>query len=105
MVIIITLAHLLQFSNREIKPDSEELFLGLGVKLKARRRRLLKRVESFDYFDDEAPSTFSQMAFRDETSCGVPDFGASTISSGRVDDGVQVMVDVDVRIRVIEGEQ
>jgi hypothetical protein len=65
-VVIITLAHLLQFSNKKIMPDSEELFLGLGIELKERRRQLLKRAADFDYCDDVS-SRFSQMmAFQDE---------------------------------------
>ncbi|KAB5536698.1 heterokaryon incompatibility protein-domain-containing protein [Coniochaeta sp. 2T2.1] len=57
---IITLAHLTQFissTGREsITPDSEELFLGLGVDSRAQRRRLLRRAKKFDYFDDGPPS-------------------------------------------------
>ena len=56
-VLIITLAHLTQFPARtrmwrdgvNITPDSEELFLGLGVGLKPQRRRLLRRAERLDY--------------------------------------------------------
>lgn len=66
-VVIITLAHLLQANNKRIDPDSEELFPGLGVELKGPRGRLLKRAADFDYFDDNAPSSFPQMmAWRDE---------------------------------------
>jgi hypothetical protein len=66
-VVIITLAHLLQFNQKTISPGSEELFLGLGIELEGRRGRLLKRAADFDYFDDEAPSKFPQMmAWRDE---------------------------------------
>jgi hypothetical protein len=56
-VLIITLAHLTQFpalsrlqrSGVDITPDSEELFLGLGVGLKPQRRRLLRRAKELDY--------------------------------------------------------
>jgi hypothetical protein len=74
-VFIITLAHLTQFSsliwtqlNREpITPDSEELFLGLEVESKARRRKLLRRAKDFDYLDDGPPSGLLQvLAFHDE---------------------------------------
>ncbi|KAH6688811.1 heterokaryon incompatibility protein-domain-containing protein [Leptodontidium sp. MPI-SDFR-AT-0119] len=56
-VLIITLAHLTQFpalsimqrGGVNITPDSEELFLGLGVGLKPQRRRLLRRAKRLDY--------------------------------------------------------
>jgi hypothetical protein len=56
-VLIITLAHLTQFpalsrmqrSGVNITPDSEELFLGLGVESKPKRRRLLRRAKEVDY--------------------------------------------------------
>lgn len=56
-VLIITLAHLTQFiaesrmqrNGIKITPNSEELFLGLGVRSKSQRRRLLRRAKGFDY--------------------------------------------------------
>jgi len=56
-VAIITLAHLTQFpalsrmqrSGVNITPDSEELFLGLGVESKPKRRKLLRRAKELDY--------------------------------------------------------
>lgn len=56
-VLIITLAHLTQFpaesrmqrSGVNITPDSEELFLGLGVESKPKRRKLLRRAKEVDY--------------------------------------------------------
>lgn len=56
-VLIIALAHLTQFPGEsrmlrngvEITPDSEELFLGLGVRQKSQRRRLLRRARELDY--------------------------------------------------------
>jgi hypothetical protein len=56
-VLIITLAHLTQFpaesrmqrSGIDITPDSEELFLGLGVRTKSQRIRLLRRARVLDY--------------------------------------------------------
>jgi hypothetical protein len=54
---IITLAHLTQFpaesrmqrSGVIITPDSEELFLGLGIESKPKRRKLLRRAKKVDY--------------------------------------------------------
>ncbi|KAH7305102.1 heterokaryon incompatibility protein-domain-containing protein [Rhexocercosporidium sp. MPI-PUGE-AT-0058] len=54
---IITLAHLTQFpqesritrNGENITPDSEELFLGLGVGPKSERKRLLRRARKIDY--------------------------------------------------------
>ncbi len=54
---IIALAHLTQFpalsrmqrNGVDITPDSEKLFLGLGVKMKSHRRRLLRRARELDY--------------------------------------------------------
>ena len=56
---IIALAHVLQSQEPlplqvEITPDSEELFLGLGVTTKRERRRLLRRAGEFDYLGDWA---------------------------------------------------
>lgn len=56
-VLILTLAHLTQFpaesrmqrNGVKITPDSEELFLGLGVGLKSQRIRLLRRADELDY--------------------------------------------------------
>jgi hypothetical protein len=56
-VLIITLAHLTQFpalsrmqrGGVNITPDSEELFMGLGVELKPQRRRLLRRAKKLNY--------------------------------------------------------
>jgi hypothetical protein len=56
-VLILTLAHLTQFpaesrmqrSGVNITPDSEELFLGLGVVSKPKRRKLLRRAKELDY--------------------------------------------------------
>ncbi|KAK1657638.1 heterokaryon incompatibility protein-domain-containing protein [Colletotrichum godetiae] len=57
-VLIITLAHLTQYrfelayrDRQPITPDSEEIFLGLGVKSKTRRRALLRRAKWLDYCD------------------------------------------------------
>jgi hypothetical protein len=57
-VLIITLAHPTQYTfelalaDREpITPNSEEIFLGLGVKSKTRRRSLLRRAKHLDYCD------------------------------------------------------
>ena len=59
-VCIIALAHMLQSQTPSslpaagITPDSEELFLGLGVKTRPERRKLLRRAEEFDYLGDWA---------------------------------------------------
>lgn len=61
-VLIITLAHLTQFpamsrmqrNGVEITPDSEELFLGLGVGPKSRRRKLLRQARGLDYLGCES---------------------------------------------------
>lgn len=62
-VLVITLAHLTQFpaesrmqrSGVDITPDSEELFLGLGVKSKPKRRKLLRRAKEVDYLGAISP--------------------------------------------------
>ena len=56
---VIALAHVTQFPTEsrmqrnlvEITADSEELFLGLGVGLKSKRKRLLRQAERLDYLD------------------------------------------------------
>ncbi|KAI3531975.1 HET domain-containing protein [Colletotrichum abscissum] len=60
-VLIITIAHLTQYrfelaygDRQPITPDSEEIFLGLGVKSKTRRRALLRRAKWLDYCDWDA---------------------------------------------------
>lgn len=71
-VVIITLAHLLQFKGSgyddpSIGPDSEDLFLGLGIESRKPRERLLKRAMDFDYLDEDAARGFEQrIAWRDE---------------------------------------
>ncbi|KAG0644943.1 Heterokaryon incompatibility protein [Hyphodiscus hymeniophilus] len=61
---IITLAHLTQFpeesrmarNGENITPDSEELFLGLGVGPKSERKRLLRRARKIDYLSGNSPA-------------------------------------------------
>jgi hypothetical protein len=61
---IITLAHLTQFpeesrmarNGENITPDSEELFLGLGVGPKSERKRLLRRARKIDYLGRDSLS-------------------------------------------------
>ncbi|CZR66331.1 uncharacterized protein PAC_16232 [Phialocephala subalpina] len=74
-VLIITLAHLTQFpvlsrmlrSGVNITPDSEELFLGLGVRPKSQRRRLLRRAEKLDYLARDSPRQMLQfLALNDQ---------------------------------------
>lgn len=58
-VLIITLAHLIQFGPLipeqqhldAISADSDDLFLGLGVRSKERRALLLRRAAKIDYLD------------------------------------------------------
>jgi Heterokaryon incompatibility protein (HET) len=64
-VVIITLAHVVQLNRESITPDSEELFLGLGVESKVQRRRLLERANSFDYIDMMLGQFVEDMAFQD----------------------------------------
>lgn len=59
-VVIITLAHLIQFRRKKITLDSEELFLGLGVPSKVRRRTLLTLAD-FDYIGAQGRSEFLHM--------------------------------------------
>ncbi|KDN62343.1 hypothetical protein CSUB01_11474 [Colletotrichum sublineola] len=71
-VLIITLAHLMQYTfelayrdRQLITPDSEEIFLGLGVKLKTRRRVLIRRAKWLDYCDWDA-QLLQLLALRDQ---------------------------------------
>lgn len=74
-VLIITLAHLMEISPLiapqvdygHITPDSEKLFLGLGVESKARRRRLLRRAKTFYGYGYEGPvsGSLQELAYDD----------------------------------------
>ena len=44
------------FSHKRITPNSVHLFLRVGIKSKATRKRILKRLEHFDYLDDQERS-------------------------------------------------
>lgn len=66
-VVIIALAHVRQINHKEIVPENEELFLGLGIESMERRRKLLRRAADFDSFDGMAPSEFP---WRDNLSSG-----------------------------------
>ncbi|KAH8790508.1 hypothetical protein F5882DRAFT_401199 [Hyaloscypha sp. PMI_1271] len=74
-VLIITLAHLTQFpalprmqrGGVNITPDSEELFMGLGVELKPQRRRLLRRAKRLDYLARmSSQEMLNSLAWHDE---------------------------------------
>ncbi|KAK7973450.1 hypothetical protein PG988_007584 [Apiospora saccharicola] len=71
-VMIITLAHLTQYMPLAadlgtVKPDSEELFRGLGVTSKAQRRQLLRRAAALDYIGCESRDDFVRvLVFHDE---------------------------------------
>ena len=73
-VLIITLAHLTQFpalsrmerNGENITPDSEELFLGLGVKLNSERRRLLRRAKEIDYLGLSPEELLQSLSSRDQ---------------------------------------
>ena len=74
-VLIITLAHLTQFlalsrlqrGGVNITPDSEELFLGLGVRLRPQRRRPLRRAKRLDYLARiSSQEMLSSLAWDDE---------------------------------------
>jgi hypothetical protein len=91
-VVIITLAHLMQFCRKKVTLDSEELFLGLGVPSKIQRRTLLTRAD-FDYLGAEGRSEFlHMMAWREEIEFanhidvgGLPEiYAPETPASGRV---------------------
>ncbi|KAF2676182.1 hypothetical protein K458DRAFT_469541, partial [Lentithecium fluviatile CBS 122367] len=57
-VIIIALSHVQQINLEYDGGDTEQLFMGLGVNCKGRRKRLSRRAEKFDYFGDLPPSRF-----------------------------------------------
>jgi hypothetical protein len=94
---IIALSHVLQFpadtSHEEITPDSDELFLGLGVTSRWERRALLRRarIDRFDYLGytniDEASAalTLYDDFLAPESDEGDDDdtrHGSNTISTG-----------------------
>lgn len=68
-VLVITLAHLTQFPaisrmmrrGEKITPDSDELFLGLGVETRSQRSRLLRRAEKLDYLSRMPSSQMIQL--------------------------------------------
>lgn len=78
-VLVITLAHLTQFpaesrmqrNGVDITPDSEELFLGLGVKSTPKRRKLLRRAKEVDYLGAISPQQMlNLLAFDDHLEEG-----------------------------------
>ena len=60
-VVIITLGHLIQFDGLIIIPDSDDLFLGLGVESKRRRSRLISRANRFDYCGSDGNTSYLQI--------------------------------------------
>ena len=69
-VTIITLAHMMCFSPNEITVESEELVLGLGIKSKALRERLLRHLRDFDYLGDAPPPGISDTEEQEHTAEG-----------------------------------
>ncbi|RYP58046.1 hypothetical protein DL769_009140 [Monosporascus sp. CRB-8-3] len=66
VVRLVVLAHLMQYGVlenpklRNLTPDSEDIFLGLGVGSKLQRKRLLDQADRFAYFCDWRPGQLSQ---------------------------------------------
>jgi hypothetical protein len=57
----------MQRGGENITPDSEELFMGLGVELKPQRRRLLRRAKRLDYLARmSSQEMLNSLAWHDE---------------------------------------
>jgi hypothetical protein len=52
-VIVITLGHLIDFSQKSVTLDSEDIFMGLGVQSRTQRGKLLRRLDRFDYIGSD----------------------------------------------------
>lgn len=94
---IITLAHLTQFPESvisrsgvpiNITPDSKEVFLGLGVRFKGERRRLLQRAGELDYLGRVSREEMMDLlAFQDR----MYEYGGEDLDEGRNVDEEQDM--------------
>ena len=57
-VVVIALGHLMDFSMKRLTADSEDVFAGLGVKSRAQRKKLLRRMEHFDYLGSDGNTSY-----------------------------------------------
>jgi heterokaryon incompatibility protein (HET) len=65
-IAVITLGHVALFSHEKITLDSDQLFSGIGVNSKAKRKKILKLLKRFDYLGDTTYTLLEDIAFLDE---------------------------------------
>ncbi|KAI9659459.1 MAG: hypothetical protein M1821_001717 [Bathelium mastoideum] len=59
-VVVIALGHLIEVDRLTITPESNDLFLALGVESKRRRSRLIARANRFDYTGSDGDTSYLQ---------------------------------------------
>jgi Heterokaryon incompatibility protein (HET) len=65
-IAVITLGHVALFSLEKATLDSDQLFSGIGVNSKARKKKLLKLLKRFDYLGDTTHTLLEDIALWDE---------------------------------------
>lgn len=84
-VLIITLGHLIGYNGLRITPDSDDLFLGLGVESKGRRRRLISLATRFNYCGSNGSTSYLEIMQAEMEWESIE--GADTVETIQVDRG------------------